>query len=184
MIPIPVEGPAVEPVSVAVLRGYLRLDDGAEDALLAALLAAARAQVEALSGRVLVASRWGIVLDRWPPGGVVPLPRGPVLAVESVRVTDAGGASVPVAPALYALAPGDPGYLVVNAGRPDPAPLLGGIAVEWRAGYGETPADVPAPLIQAVRLLAAHAFEHRGDEDAPLPSSLPALVAPYRRARL
>jgi hypothetical protein len=34
----------------------------------------------------------------------------------------------------------------VKAGRPEPAPLLAGIAIDLRAGYGEAPADVPAPF--------------------------------------
>ena len=44
MTPIPIEGPAVEPVTVAEMRGFLRLDDGAEDALVADLIRAAPAQ--------------------------------------------------------------------------------------------------------------------------------------------
>jgi hypothetical protein len=84
MTPIPIEGPAVEPVTVSEMRGFLRLDDGAEDALVADLIRAARLQVEVLAGRVLLSSRWRLLLDRWPLGGIVTLPIGPVLAVEAV----------------------------------------------------------------------------------------------------
>ena len=41
MTPIPMDGPAVEPVSAPDMRAYLRLDDGAEDELVAALIRAA-----------------------------------------------------------------------------------------------------------------------------------------------
>jgi uncharacterized phiE125 gp8 family phage protein len=185
MTPIPIEGPAVEPVTVSEMRGFLRLDDGAEDALVADLIRAARLQVEAFAGRVLLSSRWRLLLDRWPLGGIVTLSIGPVLAVEAVRVTGASGAAALVAPTLYDLAPGDPARLVVEAGRPEPFPLLAGIAIDLRAGYGESPADVPAPLVQAVRLLVARSFEHRGDgEEPPPPPELHALLAPFRRARL
>ncbi len=40
MVPIAIDGPAVEPVSIAEMRAYLRLDDGAEDELVAALVKA------------------------------------------------------------------------------------------------------------------------------------------------
>ena len=184
MTPILIEGPAVEPVTVSEMRGFLRLDDGTEDALVAALIRAAWLQVEASAGRVLLSSRWRLLLDRWPAFGIVALPIGPVLAIEAVRVTDGGGTAVPVPPALYDLVPGDPARLVVDAGRPEPAPLLAGIAIDLRAGYGAAPADVPAPLIQAVRLLVARSFEHRGDGEEPPPPDLHALLAPFRRARL
>src|SRR3954468_1050233 len=74
MIPIPIEGPAVEPVSVPDMRAYLRLDDGAEDDLVAALVKAARLSVEALAGRVMIDSLWRIALDGWLESRVIPLP--------------------------------------------------------------------------------------------------------------
>jgi len=57
MTPIPIDGPAVEPVSAPDMRAYLRLDDGAEDELVAALIRAAGRAVEAAAGRVLIDSR-------------------------------------------------------------------------------------------------------------------------------
>lgn len=47
MLPVLVAGPAVEPVSLADMRLYLRLDGTDEDELVAALIAAARLQIEA-----------------------------------------------------------------------------------------------------------------------------------------
>ena len=42
MTPLLIAGPAVEPVTLAAMRDYLRLDDTAEDDLVAALIKAAR----------------------------------------------------------------------------------------------------------------------------------------------
>lgn len=185
MHPILVEGPAVEPVSVAEMRAYLRLhdDDGTEDALLAALVAAARLAIEAAAGRVLIESRWRLVLRAWPAGPGFALPLSPVIAVESVLLRDRDGIATDVAPALYRLEGGcDPPRLVLEPTVPAP-PALGTIEILLRAGYGADAAAVPAPLRQAVRALVAHHFENRGD-GAAAPPDIAALVAPYRRPRL
>lgn len=187
MHPILVEGPAVEPVTVAETRAYLRLadDDGTEDALLAALIATARLAVEAAAGRVLSESRWRLVLEAWPPAPGFALPLSPVLAIESVLLRDRDGVATPVAPALYRLDGAcDPPRLVLDAAIPAP-PALGSIEILLRAGYGAAAAAVPAPLRQAVRALVAHHYENRGDAGASAPPpDIAALVAPYRRPRL
>ena len=54
MVPIALDGPAVEPVSVPEMRAYLRLDHEAEDELIAGLVKAGRLLVEAASRRVLI----------------------------------------------------------------------------------------------------------------------------------
>jgi uncharacterized phiE125 gp8 family phage protein len=96
MTPIPIDGPAVEPIGMPDMRAYLRLDDGAEDDLIAALVKTARVHVEAAAGRVLVESRWRMGLDAWPEGRVVPLPVSPLIAVERVRVFDRDGGAIDV----------------------------------------------------------------------------------------
>src|SRR5918997_1526941 len=101
MIPILVEGPAVEPVGLAEMRAYLRVDDGAEDDLIAGLVKAARLMVEASSRRTLVASRWRILLDRWPTGRIVHLPLAPLLGVERIAVTGSSGVPEDLPPSAY-----------------------------------------------------------------------------------
>jgi hypothetical protein len=184
MTPIPIEGPAVEPVTVSEMRGFLRLDDGAEDALVADLIRAARLRVEVLARRVLLSSRWRLLLDRWPLGGVVALPIGPVLAIEAVRVIGASGAAALVAPALYDLAPGDPARLVVDAGRPEPSP-------RWRASR-----SIFAPVTGSPPATCRRRWSRRCAFSSPAPSSIAAtarschlrpscaLLARFRRARL
>src|SRR5215210_3134221 len=101
MTPLLIAGPAVEPVALAEMRAYLRLDDEAEDDLVAALVTAARLVVEAASGRQLVEQTWRLVLGRWPCGRAVLLPLSPLIRVERVRVFDHAGAATDLAAALY-----------------------------------------------------------------------------------
>jgi len=187
MIPILIDAPAVEPVSVDEMRAFLRLNEAAEDELVATLIKTARHCVEAASGRVLIAQTWRLALDRWPHNGVVTLPLSPLIAVESVRIFDADGPPATVSTAHYRVNPAsDPPGIVVDAAALDPGRALQGIELDVRVGYGDDPDAVPAPLRQAIRMLAARWFEHRGDEpdDALPPPDILALIAPFRRARL
>ncbi|MFD1283260.1 head-tail connector protein, partial [Methylobacterium goesingense] len=92
MNPIRVEAAIVEPVSLAEMRGFLRLDPddgGAEDALVERLIAAARAQVEAAARRILVPGRYRLMLTAWPADGRMPLPLSPLVAVARAGLVDA-----------------------------------------------------------------------------------------------
>jgi uncharacterized phiE125 gp8 family phage protein len=181
-----VAGPAVEPIALDEMRAFLRLDDAGQDDLLASLINAARHCVEASSGRLLIAQTWRLALDHWPESRAVSLPLSPLIAIETIRVLNGAGAAEILASALYWLdTAADPPRVLVDAAAPAPGRSPHGIELDLRVGYGDTANAVPAPLRQAIRMLAARWFEHRGDEsEAQLPPDLLALIAPFRRPRL
>lgn len=186
MIPIFVDGPAVEPITLSEMKAYLRLDDETEDDLIEGLIRAARLMVETTSRRVLIEQRWRVVLDRWPEGGQVPLPVAPLLAIDGIKVLDASGAATAIdASAIDADLVSDPPCLAVSD-APEPGKPRNGIEIELRAGFGSTPDAVPATLKLAIRILVAHWFENRGDVVGAqiLPPEAMTLVAPFQRARL
>jgi len=179
-------GPAEEPVSLAEARAHLKLDATEEDALLTALLTAARATLEAETRRAFVAQNWRLTLDEWPLGPIA-IPLAPVAEVTSVKVAALSGAMLPLDPGFYETETGEHPRIAVKSGQawPMPATRLAGIEIGFTAGYGAV-ADVPMPLRQAMLMLAAHWFEHRepvGD-GAKLPRTVSALVKPFRRMRL
>lgn len=183
-----IAGPAAEPLTLAEAKAYLRLDADDADALVAALVAAARRMVEAATGRALIHQTWRVVRDVWPPSGVFPLPVAPVAAISAARVRGADGTVLEVADgALRLTAARAPALVHVDLARvPAPGVAAGGIEIDILAGYGPAAADVPEDLVQAVRLVLAHFHEHR---DAPgdtmrLPATVAALLAPYRLVRL
>ena len=188
MTPLLIAAPAVEPVTFAEMRAYMRLDESAEDDLAAALIKAARLLVEAASGRQLIEQTWRLILDRWPASRTVLLPVSPLMRVERIRVFDGTGGGSDLSPPFYRAGRfGDPPRLVIASASPEPGLAAEGIWIEVVAGFGPTGSDVPAPLAQAIRVLVARWFENRGDapaSDTPLPPDVAAVVAPYRRARL
>ena len=187
--PIRADAPGVEPVSLAAMRGYLRLDPdaGDEDALVASLIAAARAAVELATNRLLAPGRYRITLTAWPADGVVPLPLSPLAGLARVSLVSADASVTELDPGLVRIGP-DPWEapcLLVGAGAPSLARAAA--LIEVGAGCGGDGPPVPAPLAQAVRMTVVHWFENRGDEAGAagaLPPAVAGLIAPHRRIRL
>lgn len=193
--------PAEEPVSLAAAQAHLRLDAGAEADVLAALIAGAREVAETLTGRALVTQSWRLSLDSWSEGAGVagdlaarrcgriafPLPKPPLISVDSVKTYDLdGGAATWDAGAYFVDRAAVPGRIVRLRGAPWPVPArpLGGIEIAFTAGYGGAGA-VPAALRQAILLLVAHWFENREPVPprtfgTPVPAAVYGLLAPYR----
>lgn len=191
MIPIRVEETGVEPVSVAEMRGHLRLssDETAEDALIARLIPAARAAVEAAARRLLRPARFRVVLAAWPRLGLLPLPLSPLVAVLRAGRVDKSGTLTAIETGPIRIGP-DPWEAPCLLFGPDLPPLGAASAVvEVSAGCGGEGSPVPEPLVQALRLTVADWFENRGDagrEGAPrpLPPEAAGLAAACRRMRL
>ncbi len=205
-------GPAVEPVSGAEALAHLRIGDEDELALLHGHIRAARLLVENWTGRALITQSWRWMLDGWAakgggewwdgvrPGAIsngsarfIELPKAPLLAVTSVTLfDDADQAAVWAAANYFVDTASLPGRLVLrnSAAAPAPQRSANGLQIDFTCGYGAAPGDVPAPLRQAVLMLAAHYFENRevmreADAQAQvLPLGVHALLASYRIMRL
>ncbi len=189
MSPILIAAPAIEPVSLAEAKLYLKVDGADEDDLIRTLIVAARLLIEAASRRLFITQGWRIVLDRWPVNGELRLPLAPVTAISAVRVLDAAGSATTAAvSALDLSAHADPPSLFVQGVVPQPGRARAGIEIDLLAGYGATAGTVPQPFRQAILMMVGRWFENRGDVasqgDARLPADVLALIAPFRRARL
>src|SRR3954468_9123847 len=173
--------PAAEPWSVAEAKAFLRVEHDDDDAVIAALIAAARGHVEALSRRALLVQRWRCVLDAWPANGRLDPRIGPLRSVVAARVVDRANNAHDI----------DTGSFVVDAAAnviaspcwalPLPGRGNAGIELDLELGYGANAADVPQPLRHAVRMLLTHWYENRGiaaigGNVAMLPAALGALV--------
>ncbi|MCA1952665.1 MAG: hypothetical protein LDL25_06355 [Hyphomicrobiales bacterium] len=187
MIPVLIEGPALEPVTLAEAKLWLRLDGPDEDDLVMALIVAARLMVEAEIGQVLIGQNWRLVGDRWPEGGLIPVRIGRILAVTGGRVFPSEGPAVPIAADRFTVFPhaDPPGILPLET--PNPGRVASGIEIDLRLGFGETASAVPETIRLAIRRLVMLWYENRGDAgdvEAGLPPAIRALLKPFRRFRL
>lgn len=188
MISYLLAGPAEEPVSLVEAKAFLKVDDVAEDGLIATLIGAARMHVEGVTGRALLAQSWRVLLDAWPDDRVVKLPVTPFMALSEITAYDTAGAGhdVPLAQMLR-----EPDRLLLPsevAGMPVLRERQG-IEIDYVAGFGTEPGDVPADIRQAMLLLVAYWFEHRdavivAGSGAVVPSGFDRLVAGHKRVRL
>lgn len=185
-------GPAQEPVSLARMKGFLRIEDEAEDGLIEALIAAARVHVESLTGRALLAQTWRVVRDGWPEGRAIRLPVSPMIELTQIRAYDAAGTAhrldieqfLPDGQAVPAR--------IIMPERIEGAPVLRermGIEIDYVAGFGSEPEAVPGDLLQSLMTLVAYWYENRdavlvSGAGAAVPAGFERLVSPYRRVRL
>jgi uncharacterized phiE125 gp8 family phage protein len=180
--------PAAEPLLLADAKGFLRVETDEDDALIAALVSAARLHVEAQTGLALLAQSWRMVLDRWPECGRIPVRPAPLRSVTAARVFDREGHAHAVDTQAFVPDMAAMTLAFVPWAMPLPTRIAAGIEVDIAVGFGDAPADVPEPLRHAIRLLAAHWYENRGvvaaDARATVPSTVGALLVPYRRLSL
>lgn len=181
----------VEPVSLAEARLRLRIGDTVHDDAIRQWIRAARERVERDTGRACLSQTWVERRDSWEGGGRLTafgsqfrLPRPPLIALEAITTYDEDGTPSDIDPAAFFVDTlADPGRISPRPGTdwPQPGRAAGGIEIRFRAGYGDTPADVPAALREAILQLVVAMAEGRGDAMPPLAESL---IAPYRSVRL
>ena len=182
----------VEALPLGALRDHLRLgsgfaDDALQDGVLEECLRAAMAAVEARTGKALLARVWRWSVTAWRDLGRQVLPVAPVTAVTGFAIRDMNGVETEVAAARWRLEPDLHRPTLVATGLVLPTiPVAGAAEITFGGGFGETWADVPADLRQAVLLLAAHYYEHRHEVAGAggLPQGVAALIEPYRTIRL
>jgi len=173
-----VEAPAAAVAQPEELSAYLKLaDTPAEDVQLTALIAAATDHAEQYTSRAFVSRTLSESRNVCEMVRAFSLFRGPVTAVESVKVD-----GVTLEDDEYDWS-GDTVALTT--------PLWVGqsIEVEYTAGYGATAASVPAALRQAVLRLAASMYEQPTDvivgaQASTLPVTVKSILNGYRRSLL
>ena len=197
-----VSPPAVEPVTVDFAKQHTRIDHDDDDDLVGLYITTARTIAEQYLGRVLITQTlsWTVAQEA-PPGGwpmaniptmllvfpqwITPdmlgrhalfLPRQPVRSISSVSLGHWTGEDTALTSQQYGfnLATGQLRLFGVPGLSPG-----GHLNVEFVAGYG-APADVPAPIVNAILLMTAALYESRGDDDGTLPRAAEALLTPYR----
>ena len=178
--------PAAEPLTLAQAKEFLRVAHDADDDLIAALVAGARLHVEAQTRRALMNQTWRLMRDAWPANGRLPVLPAPLREIVAARLRATDGTIQAIDPDVFALDTASaPGVLAVAQNLPSPSRPVAGIEIDFAAGYGDDPEDVPEPLRLAIRLLVAHWYENRSviaasGQPVFFPTNVGALLAPFR----
>jgi len=177
--------PTAEAVPLAMARAQCQIDGADHDAVLTTYILAARAYVESITGRALMAQTLRMTIDEFPDEPL-DLPRGPVSSVSSVTYLDSAGATQTVSASTYVVDTNSiPARLALADGAswPTPAVRPGAVAINFVAGG--TLDTVPEPLRHAILMLVAHWHANReavsvGGNVTSIPLGFDALVAAYR----
>jgi len=151
--------PTVEPVTRAEAKNWAKIDITDDDAIVDALVTAARRKVEQLCRRQLVQATWKLSLDEFPAGDeLIVLPRPPLLSVSSVKYVDTAGVTTTLAAAKYHVqGDGEPARLVPAYGEvwPETREQLGAVTVTYIAGHA---AEMTAVAATDVLTVSARTF--------------------------
>lgn len=172
--------PAEEPVSLAEAKLHVRVDINDDDALIAALISAARQAAESLTGRQIVTARWKLVLDSFPgpslmgvpagqsfslPGNSILIPKCPVQSVVAIQYLDMASNLQTMPPTDYVVDVAcEPARLTPVFGKiwPISLPQIGAVWITFDAGYGSA-ASAPEGLKSWIKLRVDSLYSHRGE---------------------
>ncbi len=194
--------PSIEPVTLAEAKAQARVDTDADDALIAALITAARQWAEKFTNRAFITQSWRLSMDQFSAAASIEcagscgarpgqaraylcLPRPTLQSVASVQYFDADDEARTWPSENYFVdTSSEPGRLALRSGSvwPEASRVTNGLVVTYAAGYGDSAEAVPEPIKMAIRQLVAHWYEHRGDLEpgAGVPQVALALLEPYR----
>ena len=171
--------PSSEPITLAEAKLYLRVDTTADDALITALITAARETVERYTSRALVTQTITQVLDCFPGFGFR-LAVHPVQSITSITYKDSNGSNATLADTVYMLDNYEmPNAVVLKANQQFQAyDETNAVTVVYVAG--EAAGNVPKAILQAMYLTIADFYENRTDYVKRLPTAAEYLLDQFR----
>ena len=159
--------PVTEPVSLQDALTQCHANLGSEDSWFLDKIKAGRERVEDYTRRSLLRQTWVLRYDSNTPAQIL-LPRSPVMEVTNARVQGVEIEDVEL------ITEGIPARLLL------PITLAGKSSrIEYMAGYGDLPEDVPQVFRDAILLYISWSWENRAGE-GNIPKAFYDLLEPYR----
>jgi hypothetical protein len=177
------------------VKSQLGITTDYDDDLINDSITAARQECETRANMSFIATTWELTLHHFPPytwsfgsgrsgglwagypgntSGVIRLPFGPLIEVNSIQYLATTGAelSLSVTPSdgQTRISPGWPGEIAPAYGSIWPVcqPTIGAVVINYTAGFGSDATLVPATIKKAILMLSAYFYEVRtGDEPEP-----------------
>ncbi len=151
----PHQAPATEPISLAEVKTYLRIEGESENGLLNSMIVAARITAERYMRASVISQKWKLLYNHTVPYSVA-LKYGPVTAVDSVTlVSEQGDTSTFLSSAYYL----DAGNRNLVFRQP---PASHRVEIVYTAGLAAAAENVPATIKQG--MLAHIGCMYRRDE--------------------
>lgn len=165
--------PTVEPVTLAEVKTWCRIDatgdtaaDAANDALLASLIAAARGEAENLTRRSFLPQVLALTLGHFPRCGKrVELPRPPLASITSITYFDAANVSTTMGTGAYTVVDASdaiPPSIIPVSGNywPDTYRRPDAVSIRYTAGWPDA-ASVPEDIKTWIKLRVATLWANR-----------------------
>lgn len=200
-----VSGPAVNAVDDISVYDTLRLDVSGSPAVPAdkyltdAITLAAIQYMDGADGvlgRALITQTWQLKLSGFPyrptinsyQRSAIQLPLPPLQSVSSITYVSQGGSSVVLDPTEYQVVnrASLPSEIVPTYSKnwPDYREQPDAVIVEFIAGYGDTPDDIPKPLTSAILLMISDLYDNRSAKIVGVPAienkTFQSLISPFR----
>ena len=195
-----VTAPITEPVTIAEVKGSLRVDHNTDNTLIGSLISAARTNAEAYTRRAFMTQTWKMYMDSFSkysqaypwwsgPNGAtsilspdtsnhIEIPLAPLQSVTSLKTYDDDDVATTFSSTKYfkRTYSGDfanPGSLTLrNSSSWDTVTRVrDGIELQFVAGYGDESCDVPQQIRMAIQEEAAFLYNNRGSCESALVKS-------------
>ena len=150
-----------EPVTLQEAKDHLRVDTTDDDALIRALITAAREYAERRQRRTLLTTTKTVKYDSFPD--VIRPPEPPLASVTSIAYVDEDGDSQTLSAALYDVdTDTEPGRITPAYGETWPATRgqIDAVTLTYVAGYGDAE-SVPELTKAGIKLILADLYENR-----------------------
>lgn len=168
--PVRTIAPAAEVVTLPQLKSHCRVDFTDDDADLQAFLETAIEALDGYSGilgRALINQTWRQDASRFCD--MMRLPLEPLVSIASVTYYDADNVQQTLSTDVYGSYTDARGpFIALKVGQfwPTVYDRADAVSITFIVGFGPAATDVPARLRNAIKLHAAHLYDHRG-MDAP-----------------
>ena len=161
-----------EPISIDDVKDQLRIDTAEKDDYIADMIFAARDYAEGYTGRALASQTLELVLNAFPAGTSIFLPRPPLQSVVSVSYKTIDGIDKILAEDTDFIVDGDlsPGRIALAPQKSWPSETLfpvSPIRIRFVAGYNCTDSLIPYTLKAGLLLHVGLFYKYRDAEIPP-----------------
>jgi uncharacterized phiE125 gp8 family phage protein len=171
-----ITAPATEPITLAEAKVHLRVTNTIEDALITALIVAARQWVENYSWRPLITQTlqanydYNDLINMY--GTEFLINKFPVTSITSIKYIDQTGTEQTISSGDYDTDLISPIARVKLASKPNTKDVMNALKIRFVAGYANA-AAVPQIYKQAMYLIIGHMYDNKSEVQSQALSEIP-----------